>query len=97
MQGRQFTKIQLQILLPCKENTKGARSTIHRFHPANSQVSTSDNLSQPPPPLLTVFPLNTWVILPLQLMKATVLAESSNLSIFIVIFLLQQCLLTVAR
>ena len=33
-----------------------------------------------------------------RLMKATVLAESSNnLSIFIVIFLLQQCLLTVAR
>ena len=36
--------------------------------------------------------------LPLQLMKATVLAESyNNLSIFIVICLLQQCLLTVAR
>ena len=36
--------------------------------------------------------------LPLQLMKATVLAESYNyLSIFIVICRLQQCLLTVAR
>ena len=38
------------------------------------------------------------VSLPLQLMKATVLVESSNkLSFFIVICLLQQCLWKVAR
>ena len=56
----------------------------------------------PPHPYFPFSPLaapaNTWVSLPLQLMKATVRAESyNNLSIFIVICLLQRCLLTVAR
>ena len=42
--------------------------------PANSQVSTSDDLTGPPPPLL---PVPTQLVsLPLQLMKAPVPAES---------------------
>ena len=57
---------------------------------------------RPPPPLLPIFslaePANTSVSLPLQLMKATVLAESSNkLYFFIVSCAPQQCLLTQAR
>jgi len=43
-------------------------------------------------------PANTGVSLPLQLMKATVLAESYNISsFFIVIYELKRCLLRVAR
>ena len=53
------------------------------WNSANSQVSTSYNLTGPPPPLLPVFPLaappNTGVSLPLQLMKAAVPAESYTL------------------
>ena len=48
------------------------------------------------PPLTA--PANTGISLPVQLMKATVLAESYYISsIFIVIYRLQRCLLTVAR
>ena len=51
-------------------------------NPANSQVSTSNSLNRPPPPLLPVSPLvapaNTLVSLPLKLIKAAVLAESSS-------------------
>ena len=56
-------------------------------NPANSRVSTSDNLTGLPPPLLPVHPLaapaNTEVSLPLELMKATVQAE--NYSLFIIL------------
>ena len=56
------------------------------LNPANSQVSTFDSLTRPPSPLLPIFPLaapaNTRVILLLQLMKATVLAESTSYFIF---------------
>ena len=52
------------------------------WNPAHSQVSTSNSLIQPPPPLLPTSPLaapaNILVSLLLQLMKATVLAESSE-------------------
>ena len=47
-----------------------------------SQVSTSDSLTRPLLPLLPILPLaapaNTLVSLPIQLMKATVLTESSE-------------------
>jgi hypothetical protein len=61
----------------------------------------TDN-TRPPPLLLPVSPLaepaNTSVSLPLQLMKTTVLAESSNLlSFFIIICAVQRCLRIVAR
>ena len=49
------------------------------------QVSTSDNLTGPPPPSLPVprlvAPVNTEVSLPFQLMKAAVPAERYNLVI----------------
>ena len=70
--------------------------------PPNFQVSTSVNLTGPPPPLLPVSPLeapaNTGVNLPLQLMKTAVRAESFKyLSTFIVIYLLQRCLQIIVR
>ena len=50
--------------------------------PAYSHVSTFNSFTRPPPPLLPVSPLvapaNTSVGLPLQLMKAIVLAETSK-------------------
>jgi hypothetical protein len=57
------------------------------FNPNNLQVSTSNNLTWLPPPLLPFFtltaPTNTLVSLCLQLMKATVLAKSSLYFIFL--------------
>jgi len=82
-------------------DTRGKWSINLYLNPVNFPASTLDSLTWPPPPLLPFFPLvapaNTGVSLPLQLMKATVLTESYILSIFIVICLLQRCLLTVAR
>ena len=73
-----------------------------RWVRANSQVSTSDSLTRPPPALLPfsllAAPANTLVSLSLQLMKASVLAESSNnWSAFIVICLLHWSLQIVVR
>ena len=55
------------------------------FNPDYHLVSTSDNLTRPSPPLLPFFPLmalaNTLLSLCLQLIKATVPAESYMLSI----------------
>ena len=51
------------------------------FNPNSVLVSTSDNLTRPPPPILPFYPLaapaNTLVSLHLQLMKGIMLAESS--------------------
>ena len=56
------------------------------YNPDNSQVSKFDSLTRSPPLLLPVSPIaaaaNASVSLPLQLMKVTVLAESSNLLSF---------------
>ena len=50
------------------------------FNPDSLLLSISGNLTRPPPPILPFFPIappaNTLVSLRLQLMKATVLAES---------------------
>ena len=56
------------------------------FNPDSLLVSTSDNLTRTPPPLFPFFSLvalaNTLASLRLQLMKATMLAESSTYFIF---------------
>ena len=53
------------------------------FNPDSLPVSTSGNLTRPPPSLLPflslVAPANTFVILRIQMIKVTVLAESSIL------------------
>ena len=63
------------------KGSKGGEGRVRLLNANTSAKSTFDSLTWPPPPLLPFSPLaalaNNLVNLPLQLMKATVLAESS--------------------
>ena len=71
------------LFLTCSNITRA-----FQFQPStcSCKLTTSGSLTQPPPPLFPdsplVAPANTSVSLPLQLMKATVLVESSILYSF---------------